>query len=764
MHELTQEAVRKRLYSIKNKLVPQWEKLGQDRRILGIFDKWRPLVRKIQEESSKKPEVVISLVGGTGAGKSTLLNAILNVRLLPVSNMRACTAAITEVSYSQDGKYHAVIDFMTRQDWQKEINALKEDLKDYIEVQSHRAENSDTPLDEVNLISRVARDKIKTVYALPDDFEFSMENLRNLKEDDEIAQALDGRQVSVTQSDLGDFRKDIALYLDSKHKFWPIVTKVAVSGPFDILKDGVKIVDLPGINDPNQAREAVTHNYLKTCNFVWIIFNIKRVITKDTMALMQSDDFMRQILMDGRANALTFVGTASDDIDFETAREEFGLDENTTESQVILCRNQEVRKEVKKQIEDLAARMIQLAQEDGQKLRQLTETIRNSEIFTVSAHEYMRLSGIYRGKSIRLVEVSDTEIESLKKHLGQISGAYGIEAQARSHHNHIDLLVRELERETQLCIEGLEKKYELNQRQKQEVERAVHTARQFLEHELKTIRESYQESLESSQKVLYERLERGFERGKHDIVRLASRWQMMHWATLRAVTRRGGRFVGSSGTHDFSGDISEPILNTIMFAWAEFFGQQLTMQIERICEKLLRMFHRHLKNLLAESMKSIELNKEDCESFEKMFLTSGTILKEITGQVKTEMLEKIDKTRKTLYEQIEGQIDANMQSAYEKAAIEKGSGMKLRMVNILTEHAREVANIMFEDARREITQGIRSLTDHLLRKYDEMKGVVTNQSSIAENNLLIDTETLSPQDIQAKKLGFKQFIAILKLI
>jgi len=239
---------------------------------------------------------------------------------------------------------------------------------------------------------------------------------------------------------------------------------------------------------------------------------------------------------------------------------------------------------------------------------------------------------------------------------------------------------------------------------------------------------------------------------------------MMHWATLRAVTRRGGRFVGSSGTHDFSGDISEPILNTIMFAWAEFFGQQLTMQIERICEKLLRMFHRHLKNLLAESMKSIELNKEDCESFEKMFLTSGTILKEITGQVKTEMLEKIDKTRKTLYEQIEGQIDANMQSAYEKAAIEKGSGMKLRMVNILTEHAREVANIMFEDARREITQGIRSLTDHLLRKYDEMKGVVTNQSSIAENNLLIDTETLSPQDIQAKKLGFQQFIAILKLI
>lgn len=708
--------------------------------------------------------MIISLVGGTGAGKSTLLNALLDARILPVSNMRACTSAVTEVSYSDDKKYHAKITFMSREELDQEIKILIEDIKDFAELQDSSHEDSSGRSEEVYSIPRVARDKLKVIYNLPDDFEFNLENMNLLIEDKEIAKALDGQKAIFEETELKDFKKKISFFLDSQHKYWPIVTKVSVSGPFNILKDGVKIVDLPGINDPNQAREKVTHDYLKTCTFVWIVFNIKRVITKDTMALMQSDDFMRQILMDGRANALTFVGTASDDIDIETAWEEFDLDENTPESQIILHRNLEVRKEVKKQLEDLAARMVQMAKEDGNRLHQLMETIKSSEIFTISAHEYMRIQGYSRTRSAGLENVSHTEIDILKKHLAEISKSYGVEAQARSHHNHIDLFVRELERETNLCIEGLEKKFELNQRQKQEVQRAVDTAHQFLEHDLKGIKESYKENLESSQKVLQERLERGFERGTYEIVRLASRWQMMHWATLRAVARRGGRFVGSSGTHDFSEDISEPILNTIMFAWADFFGQQMTMQIERTCEKLLTTFHRELNTLLSDAMKIIKLKKEVYETFEKMFSTSESVLKEITGQIKTQMLEKISHTRKTLYEQIGSQIDANMQSAYQQAAAESGTGMKRRMVGILADHAQDVAGTMFEDARREISEGIRALFDYLLRSYDEMKQSVMNQSQIAESNLLMDTETLSPEDIQTRKRGFEEFIAVLRTI
>jgi len=764
MHKLTQEAVRMRLRQLQDQLIPELDQVGQDRRITAVLEKWQPKLKRIAEESQKPPEVVISLVGGTGAGKSTLLNALLDARILPVGNMRACTAAITEVSYSQDGQYRATIDFMTRSDWEKEIDVLKEDLRDFMEMRSSRLDNSEVLSDEVHSISRVAKDKLKTVYSLPEDFKFNLPNLEALEEDEVIARALDGEKASITQNELKEFRKQISLYLHSKNKFWPIVTKVSVSGPFEILKDGVKIVDLPGINDPNQAREAVTHNYLKTCNFVWIVFNIKRVITKDTMALMQSDDFMRQILMDGRTHALTFVGTASDDIDAETACEEFDLDEDTPETEVILHRNKEVRKEVKRQLEELAARMVQLAKEDNERLIRLTEAIRGSEIFTVSAREYMRLQALSKTKAAKLEEVPQTEIDILKRHLGQVSASYGVEAQARLHHHHIDLFIQELTRENIACVENLDKKCQLSQQQRQEVERAVDTAHKFLVHDLKAIKESYQERLEANQKLLRERLERGFERGTREITTLAMRWQGMHWATLRAVARRGGRFVGSTGTHDFSRDIGEPVLNTIMFAWAEFFGDQMTMSLDRVCEKLLTAFESELNRLLSESMRIIELEDRVDESFRKMSSTSDAVLKEYTGQIKTEMLERISRTQKTLYEQIDGQIAANMQAAYQKAADEKGAGTKVRIVRILADHARNVAEVMFEDARRGITEGIRSLCDYLLRKYDEMGASVLDQSKLAENNVLLDSDALSPDDIEAKRVELEKAITLLSQI
>ena len=61
-------------------------------------EEWKPKLQQLKIEESHIPVVTIAVVGGTGAGKSTLLNALLGVRILPVSNSRACTAAISEVT------------------------------------------------------------------------------------------------------------------------------------------------------------------------------------------------------------------------------------------------------------------------------------------------------------------------------------------------------------------------------------------------------------------------------------------------------------------------------------------------------------------------------------------------------------------------------------------------------------------------------------------------------------------------------------------
>ncbi len=114
--------------------------------------------RPSSSNRKKRPEVAISFVGGTGAGKSTLLNALIGARVLPVSSMRACTAAVCEVVY-RDGPYKARIEFVSRESWEKEIALIHAELRD-----SEELADEDRDSDEPRQMSRAVRDKLWSVY------------------------------------------------------------------------------------------------------------------------------------------------------------------------------------------------------------------------------------------------------------------------------------------------------------------------------------------------------------------------------------------------------------------------------------------------------------------------------------------------------------------------------------------------------------------------------------------------------------------------
>jgi hypothetical protein len=160
--------------------------------------------------------------------------------------MRACTAAITEVAYAEGG-YHAHIEFVSRESWQKEIELLLADWRDAT-TGNGDGEGGDNCLE----MSRAVRDRLWAVYKPSDDADPSAFSPSNLVEPPEVAQALDKGTADFKSADLDDFRKLVAKFLDSKHRFWPIVKSVTIRGPFAPLRDGAKIIDLPGINDPNE--------------------------------------------------------------------------------------------------------------------------------------------------------------------------------------------------------------------------------------------------------------------------------------------------------------------------------------------------------------------------------------------------------------------------------------------------------------------------------------------------------------------------------
>jgi len=712
------------------------------------FERWNDWSKRLNEiinEAPKRPEVAISLVGGTGAGKSTLVNALLEARVLPVGNMKACTAAISDVSYDEGPSYSAEIEFVPRDAWQKEVKALVGDLKDAADKRT-LAPDEEAPSGEPSYVASTARDKLWTIYGTPGGNAAHLD-VQKLVEPPEIKTALDRGKESFRSDDLDDFRKRISQYLDSEHRFWPIVKTVKIRGPFAALECGAKLIDLPGINDPNEAREEITREHLKTCRYVWIVFNIKRVLMKDLTSLMQSPEFIRQVVMDGRANALTLVATASDDIDYDVAVEHYKLPEETPEGTAIEYRNREATDEVRQQLERIASDIASKAESNGESLHTLQEQFRNSSIFTTSAREYLRLRHLSKAKPAGLETLEQTQLPLLRQHLTEISAAFGVDAKAAAQHRQLSVLFQEMERELASRKLALKRSIETSEAQRREVVSAAQAAQRFLDQRLEESHVTFDDAIKESQRQFDEALTKAIRDAERELVKVRVHWEYMYWSTIRAVARRNGVFPESStGKKDFPADIAEPILDKITFAWADFFGRKLTTVMEQGRFRLEKLADLHRRELL-DILQRISTDESSRSSLTTISETTANVLNEILTQAQETMKDKIDVVRRNLYERIPGQIRANMRPAFEQAAEEHGKGMKARMLDKIGRYAKDTAKVMFSDARTAVLEGVGGLVVALGKKEREMGEAVKRQSALMVENVTNVSPGLTPQDV-----------------
>lgn len=718
-------------------------------RLRDRWDLWAHHYDGLLLRCTQDVRVEISLVGGTGAGKSTLLNALIGVRLLPVSNMRACTSAITEVAF-KPGDFKARIEFISREAWQHEIDCLLADFKDL-----QYSFDSDDVGNQRGDISRTVRDKLKAVYGLSD-ADFNAGSLPELHEPSEIRQCLDAGAIEFTRpsTEIDQFRKEVEKYLHSKHPYWPIVRTVSIHGPFETLSDGVAIVDLPGINDPNEAREEVTKQHLKTCRFVWIVFNIKRCLTKDTVALIQSEEFLRQIVMDGRADSLTFVGTAADDLDPESGREEFDLAEDADVTEIVSARNREVRAVVKQQLEDMAHRFVATTRASSDDARKLNDKLKSSQVYTVSAKEYFRLAGLSKSQAAGLSHVEQTEVPALRNHMTSICRSHGIAAHVESIQRQLKSLVQEIRSEVQSLEIAVKNEEELTERQRKGLGAAIKTAHSFLEQQLRDTAERLVQDLDAGKDILGERVKLAVERARAEMGKTLDKWEQIHWNTIRAVCRRGGCHIGSR-KNDFPGDLAKPILDSIAFAWSDFFGEKLRLTLKKWMNLLKQRSTEFQKTLIDTAAQVAELSLNQSDNIAGIFATSERVLDEQLAQTLMAMETRITELQRNLYEVIPSQLRANLQPAFQKAEKEQGAGMKNRIMTILRDHAHSISTTMFDDAREAIQNGLRGLNDWLARQSVEMTGTVRRNADLAGENLVSSTAltgTLAQQKESLKRM------------
>ncbi|KAI0546525.1 hypothetical protein F4679DRAFT_598606 [Xylaria curta] len=319
---------------------------------------------------------VVGVVGNTGAGKSSVINALLDEeRLLPTNCLRACTASPTEISFnhSDDPRelYRAEIEFISAEEWVRELQILFSDLLDSNGQVSREATKADSE-------AGVAYAKVRAVYPKKTKEMIAQSSIQDLANEPAVRSILGTTKV-LKKETAKQLYLGMQHYVDSKEKstglagqkkktdtpmeYWPLIKVVRIFTKANALSTGAVIVDLPGVQDSNAARAAVADNYMKACTGLWIVAPITRAVDDKTAKSLLGDSFKRQLKYDGTYSAVSFICSKTDDISITEAAESLGLEGEISESWDAAEKLKKTAKSLESRISELKDAKATLGQE-----------------------------------------------------------------------------------------------------------------------------------------------------------------------------------------------------------------------------------------------------------------------------------------------------------------------------------------------------------------------------------------------------------------
>jgi energy-coupling factor transporter ATP-binding protein EcfA2 len=687
----------------------------------------------LEGELLADPVVPVALLGSTGSGKSTLLNALLQFQILPVSSMKPCTSVVTTVRSLPGSSYRAEVRFLTLQEWERELGISEEIL-------ATEAEDAADPGDW-DAIRKSVKAKLRAVYQVDEATLDHPREVRSLPLPHEAAGFMqpDAPPLVLTSPDAKGLKDQLREYLSGEHRFWPLVKTVEITGPFETLPRCIKLVDLPGVNDPNEAREEVTRLYLRESPYLWALFNIKRGLTRDVRTLMLEQKLLRQLLLDGKVHALTLIGTHADEIDTdEDTLAELGLDAGSSVRDAVLTRNQKVAEDFQSELQDIAAELARQAGEGADGLARLQETLAQTRVFTVSSKAYLRLCGALGGtKDYGLESEQDTQVPQLRAHVEEIARHQGVDERNEEVTTRLDLLLKEIQAQFRARRAILSQRTDGLLEEIKKIQDQIEGPRRQLADDLDGVRHDSEEDFRHRQQDLEGRLDQAVERALRHINLQVEGWSGIHWATLRAIVARYGQFASPSTgkKHDLNASLAEPLLQSIPFAWDEFFGLHLERITTRARGKLERHIDVYLERLKLEVVRSQGFGDATVSSLEDDMKTARQSLMLQVDAAEGGLKRTIEERRRDLAAGILPTVSSVMTPAYERCRDERGPGMKARILGVIQQHAKTAAERIFATIRTDIREGVTELGVQLGAEVDKVAQYALQQADRVRKNV-----------------------------
>ena len=714
-------------------------------------------------------EVTVCFLGNSGVGKSTLLNALAAgaSQILPAGGIGPLTAQATEVRYSEEKCFHVVshpkknlwrLAFALEARLQAERRATKK--KSGIDVVD--VNEDDVNLGLSDLASELAHEELAEVLQqaqvdpahsledgaceVQDELEGLIKQAKNIvcgkqfaeqpleylvdalrqacgydpkwgsvidSEDlvriDRIRQIMhsskDDRSYERREgSDPKGFQTDMTAH--AAGFLSPLIERIQVGWPSDLLKSGVVLVDLPGIGIAQDSYRDVTKSYVRDKARAVIVTVDRAGPTESTMDLLRTSGYWQRLVGaadDPSSDACTML-IAVTRVDDVTQTEwqnliatlEDGL-AKPKKREVFSRLVDEFKPRMKSQIIEQLGKISDSSNESVNVAREQARRsiIDSLEIHPVSAPELRKILIDDEDDRPFLTTIEQTGIPQLQASLVTLA-----QREADRQRLAIEEITEQLSTSLISEMQLIEARWKQENRAEEEAQR-IETA---LTPILTLKKEEYRARAASFRNFLDETVQAKIEAlvleaqiaAEKDVKDYLVSLRGAHWGTLRAAVRRGGTFYGSRNINlpdDIAGYFLEPM--------AAVWGQ-----------KLLRVMRSKTADLANDTVQMVQ---ELCvwavenggETVKKTLLQAQQDrIAALANQIKTVGKEAVDELRQTVKSELSTTIRSPIKSACEQFVMngnDIGPGVKMRILELFADLA-QVATTAAKDPAIRILQ------------------------------------------------------------
>ncbi len=566
-------------------------------------------LRQVEDQLSRIPTISVVLLGPSRHGKSTLLNALAATSVLPTSDIKPCTAAIVRLEWNT--QWGIEIQFISREQLIEEWTQAVADAEEYVRRLREKSLHGEEPDDPRYLQTTLERyiQLLRVESHQPP--EALLHSVRTGTIPPEIARHF-GNTASSKARDLSRMRESIEKYLSTKDILWTIVDSCVIHGPFPDWHERLSLSDLPGTNDTNPHRTAITNSVRESAKGVAVVTSDSN-LGPDIESWLRNSSALTNFLegREGSYQRLMIIRTKFDAFHPEVDATRLGDLDDDAESelyrQALQSHKTQQTAAYHEMLRGIAAPLLPVGRtaEERQKLDELNARLNSIPVFFVSALAYEAFEGrlkATRSQKQRLSEhfgddPAETGVPELRAHLNRIAEQYlntnyyvdlAIQLQKE-----VDQLVRYFRKQSRTLCAEIAGEGEL-------VRQVVHSAEvdvlPWMRTELEQRTRQFSELANVASSEIRHRLEQTSRMAERRLRDKIDKWQCYAWNSLRATARKGGCHTTSRGLHiDINQDICGVLVDDLILAWSSYRDNLIQSRISTLTQEFATDLHQRLE-------------------------------------------------------------------------------------------------------------------------------------------------------------------------